>query len=190
MDRRFVNQQRCSQPNGPMGRNALHQCALGRRERGIRGSPMQTQHAPRHGPNTEHRAQLIAEADWGEDIAVPRAALGLALRCRKQTLDGSRSAGEVDELGDIVLQEFIGQKRGSGGLGNLLDQRTGEQQGCRIDSGAKKRVDGNDLAQPAEHLRAQRTRVKTSVTETDDVLFGAACHGAVVHRFLPLVWAV
>ena len=83
---------------------------------------MQAEHAPRHIADAECRAQLIAETDRGQDLAIARTQGWLAPRGGVQTLDRSRGVGQRDELSNVVLEELIGQEGRGDGLRDLLSQ--------------------------------------------------------------------
>src|SRR5215217_4024409 len=146
---------------------------------------MQAQHAPRYGADPERRPQLITEADWRQDVAVPGATLRLIVRRLVQTLDGSSRTGQVDELGDIVLEELVGQERGSDRLRDLLRHGAGEQQRGRVDGGAEGGIDRNDLAQPAQHFNLKGVGIEACLTQPNDRLLGSSSYCALVHGCLP-----
>src|SRR5215207_1850717 len=113
---------------------------------------MKAQHAPGHGPTAQCPAQLVAEAHRRQDLAIPKAALGLAIGRLVETLDWLISTGERNELVDVILHEFVSEEDGGGVLGDLLDQRSGEQERRRIDGREKDRVDRDHLTKAAQRL--------------------------------------
>jgi hypothetical protein len=106
-------QQPCADGFPQVGGELLHQPRLARRERWRVQLPVQAHHSPAVAPDPQGGAQLIAEADWLQDLPVASAApkrppgrLGKG----PHPLAGPCHLGE---LVDVVVEELVGHKQGA-----------------------------------------------------------------------------
>jgi len=59
--------------------------------------------------------------------------------------------------------------------GGKVEERTGEEQRCRVGGGEKATIEGDDRLEAFEHCGSQRLRVKRAMTEPHDFQPGEFC---------------
>ena len=143
------DQQACPDPFREMWRQPVDVVDLPPGERSTRLA-VEADVAPAGAADAQHRPQLVAEAEWLEDVAVAGARLQLTVSrlgegAHAQTLPRERRPLVHVLIEELVLDEVwnrLGRK--------LLLVRLGEEERRRIDGCPEGRIEGHRSAQPRQ----------------------------------------
>jgi hypothetical protein len=164
-----------------MRRDALEEPRVLRRER-MPAFAVQAEESPARALNAEDRAQLVAETERLEDLAVSRAARPDPAG---RVLQGAHAAGmtrDVDPFVDVVGDELVLEKVRLRPLRNLLLIRPGEQEGRRVDGCPPQTVGRHRSAQSRQQSRPQALGVEARTAELDDRLLCVPTHDVAGHH--------
>jgi hypothetical protein len=121
---------------------------------------MEAEIAPAVAVGAEHGAQLVAEAERPEDVAIPRALLRPAAGRLVQRADTAAIARELAPLVHVVFEKLVRDEVRPGLRRNLVAVGAREEQRRGIDRGRPECIHRHSAPQARQHPPAQLVEVE------------------------------